>query len=79
MLSFILTVLPLAIAQSIQIIEVGKGGNKFSPETLTAAVNSTVQFSFVGEGHSVSASAFTGPCKPVDDATFFSGDGEVVS
>lgn len=78
MLTILLAILPFTLAQStIQTIKVGQNGQKFEPDTLTAAVGSQVQFTFVAEGHSVSAAAYDSPCKPVNDSTFFSGDGEV--
>ncbi|KAF2431280.1 hypothetical protein EJ08DRAFT_733508 [Tothia fuscella] len=72
----ILSALPLVFAAT-QIIEVGKEGNHFSPDSITASIGDHIQFKFVGEGHSVSDAAFDAPCKPVDDATFYSGHGEV--
>jgi plastocyanin len=80
MRSILFTLVPLAFAQQTHVVTVGAGGKDvFEPDTVTAAVGDKVQFNFAFLGHSVSASAFDGPCKPVADTTFFSGDGEVVS
>lgn len=78
MLPIVLSLLPVAFAQTVQVMQVGAGGYKFSPESVTAAVGSQVQFKFASTGHSVSASTFDAPCKPVNASTFFSGDGDVV-
>jgi len=40
MLPILLSLLPLALAQTVQVVEVGKGGQKFSPDTLTVAEGS---------------------------------------
>jgi plastocyanin len=79
MLQILLTLLPLALAQTTTEILVGKGGHTFTPDTITAAKGDKVKFTFAAEGHSVSAAAFDGPCVPASNSTFFSGDGEVVS
>jgi plastocyanin len=77
MLPIVLTLLPFAYAAT-HVVEVGKGGSVFSPDTVTAAVGDQVQFKFASQGHAVTASTFTSPCAPADSSTFFSGHGEVV-
>jgi plastocyanin len=78
MLSILLALVPAALAAQ-QTIIVGKGGDTFTPDTITAAKGDTVKFTFAETGHSVSASAYDSPCKPASDTTFFSDDGVPVS
>jgi plastocyanin len=74
MLSLLLALVPAALAAE-QTILVGKGGDTFTPDTITAAQGDTVKFTFAATGHSVSASTYDSPCKPASDTTFFSDDG----
>jgi len=45
-------------------VQVGSGGFRFSPETITASVGSMVNFTIVGQSHTVteSTSKLNGPC-----------------
>jgi len=59
----------------IATVTVGQGGNlAFSPNSLTAAVGSVVEFQFYPKTHSVAQAAFATPCEPLANNTgFFSG------
>ena len=78
-ISALLTILPLTLAQSTQTILVGKGADVFVPETLTAPVGSKVDFLFAGAGHAVTQSTFGNPCHPESDSSFYTGDLNIVS
>jgi plastocyanin len=78
MLSLLLALVPVALAAE-QTIVVGKGGDTFTPNTITAAQGDTVKFTFAATGHSVTAAAYDSPCVPASNSIFFSGDGEPVS
>ena len=54
-------------------IAVGKGGLHFKPNTTTAAVGDTVEFSFWPKEHSVAVGAFANPCQAATTGGFFSG------
>ncbi|RDW95364.1 hypothetical protein BP5796_01127 [Coleophoma crateriformis] len=58
---------------SIQTVSVGEDGLVFTPNTLTAAVGSMVQFEFYPPSHSVAQSSFENPCAPLNSSAFFSG------
>lgn len=55
-------------AQSTHMVNVGSGGLKYSPETITAAAGDIVQFDFINDSlnHSVVQSSFNSPCKPMN-------------
>jgi plastocyanin len=44
------------------LVEVGKGGLTYNPETVTAAVGDTIVFQFMGGAHTVTQSTFAAPC-----------------
>jgi plastocyanin len=59
---------------SIQTVTVGENGQLgFSPNTLTAAVGSQVEFIFFPPTHSVVQASFAKPCQPINDTGFYSG------
>lgn len=54
------------------LVEVGKGGLVYSPDTIKAAVGDVVEFHFDAK-HSVVAGDFKKPCTPAASGGFFSG------
>ena len=64
---------PLVKAATTHDIDVGKGGLKYDPEMVTAALGDTLRFHFYGPEHNLAQSAFDKPCQPVQGA-IFSGD-----
>jgi plastocyanin len=61
-------------AGSIQTVTVGENGLSFSPNSITAAVGSIIEFHFFAPTHSVAQSSFSSPCAPLSGGTgFFSG------
>jgi plastocyanin len=59
---------------SIQTVTVGQNGAlAFSPNSITAAVGSQVEFIYFPPTHSVVQAAFDAPCQPINDTGFFSG------
>ncbi|KKY28417.1 putative f-box domain-containing protein [Phaeomoniella chlamydospora] len=65
--------LPLwALAQTVHEVSVGDGGLVFDPDTVSAAVNDQVRFTFYPRNHSVAESPYDAPCTP-KDAGIFSG------
>jgi len=60
-------------ASSVQTVSVGKDGLVYTPNTLTAAAGTTVEFHFFPPGHSVAQSSFESPCAPINASAFFSG------
>jgi plastocyanin len=61
-------------AAGVQVITVGQNGLSFSPDSLTAAVGSFVEFHFFPPTHSVAQSSFSTPCAPPSNGTgFWSG------
>ena len=77
MLSFttLLLLVPAIYAQSspaIQVVTVGEGEKlQYSPDTITAAVGSQVEFQFFGPTHSVVQASFDKPCAPFDNGDGF--------
>ena len=77
MLSFttLLLLVPAIYAQSspaIQVVTVGQGEQlQYSPDTITAAVGSQVEFQFFGPTHSVVQASFDKPCAPFDNGDGF--------
>ncbi|KAK0655025.1 Cupredoxin [Cercophora newfieldiana] len=45
-------------------IDVGKSGLTFTPDSVTAAINDTVEFYFVGGTHDAVTNDFGSPCTP---------------
>jgi len=66
-------------ATGVQTIAVGKDGLVFTPDTLTAAAGTTVEFHFYPQIHSVAQSSFDSPCAPIGASAFFSGGFTVAS
>ncbi|KAH0548682.1 hypothetical protein GP486_007774 [Trichoglossum hirsutum] len=60
-------------ASGIHIMEVGKGGLTFSPDTMTVPVGDSVEFRFYPMNHSVVQSTFQAPCVPSGNSALFSG------
>jgi plastocyanin len=59
---------------SIQTVTVGQNGQLgFSPNNITAAVGSQVEFIFFPPTHSVVQASFAKPCQPINDTGFYSG------
>jgi plastocyanin len=55
-------------------VTVGQGGNlKFSPESLSVAIGSTVVFEFYPGSHSVIQGSFDKPCSPASGLSWYSG------
>jgi plastocyanin len=78
--------LPLVYAQSgaVHTVDVGEHGLTFDPDTLTVSPGSKVEFHFYPSSHSVAQAAFSKPCHPLNESSFYSGtipatDGESVS
>jgi plastocyanin len=58
----------------LQTVTVGQNNAlAFSPNTITAAVGSEVEFVFYAPAHSVVQAAFDAPCVPINNTGFFSG------
>ncbi|KAH8673870.1 extracellular serine-rich protein [Xylariales sp. PMI_506] len=52
----------------------GRGGLRFDPDNVVAAVGDVVEWHFTAKNHSVAQSSFGEPCVPLADGTgFFSG------
>jgi plastocyanin len=63
-----------APASGVQVVTVGQNGLSFSPNSITAAVGSFVEFHFFPPTHSVAQSSFSTPCAPPSNGTgFWSG------
>jgi plastocyanin len=61
-------------AAGVQVVTVGQNGLSFSPNSITAAVGSFVEFHFFPPTHSVAQSSFSTPCAPPSNGTgFWSG------
>jgi plastocyanin len=61
-------------AAGVQVVTVGQNGLTFSPNSITAAVGSFVEFHFFPPTHSVAQSSFSTPCAPPSNGTgFWSG------
>ncbi|KAL7951378.1 Cupredoxin [Trichoderma barbatum] len=62
----------VSAAPSLQLVTVGKDGAlQYSPDTITAAVGSQVEFQFYGPVHTVVQASFDEPCTAFDDGTGF--------
>jgi plastocyanin len=59
---------------AIQVVTVGQNGLlAYSPNTITAAVGSNVEFQFYGPVHSVVQASFDQPCSAYNNGTGFFG------
>jgi plastocyanin len=58
---------------SVHTVTVGNGAFAFSPNSIVAAINDTVEFHFYPPEHSVAQSLFDAPCVPSGPTAFFSG------
>lgn len=58
---------------AVHTVDVGEDGFTYNPDSLTAAAGDTVEFHFYPGDHSVVQAAFSGPCKPLNDSSVFSG------
>lgn len=68
--------LVLAASASAATIRIDVGQNSalaFTPNSVTAAKNDTLEFHFHSLNHSVVQGDFSNPCKPVSTGGFFSG------
>ncbi|KAM6517030.1 hypothetical protein FSOLCH5_007983 [Fusarium solani] len=54
-------------------VEVGKGGLKYTPDTISAAKGDIIEFHF-DSMHTVVAGDFSKPCTPATSGGFYSGD-----
>jgi len=61
-----------AVAASVHQVQVGQGGLKFTPSTITAAKGDVVIFT-LNPGHNIATGPFDKPCSP-GDGSLFSGD-----
>lgn len=60
-LSTLLPLLPVALAKTTT-INVGEGGLKFTPDSVTAAEGDVLEFHYYPQNHSVAQSTFDKPC-----------------
>ncbi|CAF9904805.1 MAG: hypothetical protein GOMPHAMPRED_002953 [Gomphillus americanus] len=60
----LLALLPAALATTIR-VDVGLGGLKFVPDTVTAAPGDVLEFHYHPKNHSVQQSSFAAPCQPL--------------
>ena len=59
---------------NVQVVSAGSNGLAFSPNSITAAVGTMVEFHFFPPAHSVAQSSFSTPCAPpANSSGFFSG------
>ncbi|GIJ86464.1 hypothetical protein Asppvi_005353 [Aspergillus pseudoviridinutans] len=58
---------------AVQSVDVGDGGFTFDPDTLSVSPGSKVEFHFYPGNHSVVQAAFSNPCQPLSQSSFFSG------
>ncbi|GAQ04125.1 hypothetical protein ALT_1446 [Aspergillus lentulus] len=67
--------LPLIYAQSgaVHTVDVGEHGFTFDPDTLSVSPGDKVEFHFYPGDHSVAQAAFSKPCHPLNQSSFFSG------
>ena len=63
----------IAAPSGVHIVEVGNGGTKFTPDTMTVPVGESVEFHFYPSNHSVVQSSFQAPCVPLGSQALFSG------
>lgn len=64
---------PTSSSGAVHTVDVGQDGFTYNPDSLTAAAGDTVEFHFYPGDHSVVQAAFSGPCKPLNDSSVFSG------
>lgn len=65
-----------ATPAGVQVVKVGnlKGDLTFTPDTITAAAGTKVEFVFYPATHSVAQASFASPCEPLNTTVgFFSG------
>jgi len=60
-------------SSSLQTVTVGKGGLKFSPDTIVAKSGEKIVFTFAAGFHSVTQGAFDTPCAPLSQTSLNSG------
>ncbi|KAF7133704.1 hypothetical protein CNMCM5793_005002 [Aspergillus hiratsukae] len=58
---------------AVHTVDVGENGLTFSPDTLSVSPGSKVEFHFFAGNHSVAQAAFSNPCHPLSQSSFFSG------
>ena len=67
-------------SKGVHVVEVGNGGIKYNPDTLTVPVGDSVEFRFYPANHSVVQSSFELPCTPINSSEpLFSGFQPVAS
>jgi hypothetical protein len=73
--------LPFALAQSTQTVQVGYQGLQFAPNTVYASAGDKIEFQFIQPSHSVTEGSYTEPCQPSGggNSSFYSGILDVVS
>ncbi|KAF4273776.1 hypothetical protein CNMCM8812_006997 [Aspergillus fumigatus] len=60
-------------ANAVHTVDVGEHGLSFDPDTLSVSPGSKVEFHFYPSIHSVTQAAFSNPCHPLNQSSFFSG------
>ncbi|EAW21211.1 cupredoxin domain-containing protein [Aspergillus fischeri NRRL 181] len=60
-------------ASAVHTVDVGEDGLTFNPDTLSVSPGSKVEFHFYPGTHSVAQAAFSNPCHPLNQSSFFSG------
>ncbi|GFF41255.1 hypothetical protein IFM51744_04743 [Aspergillus udagawae] len=60
-------------SSAIHTVDVGEHGFTFVPDTLSVSPGSKVEFHFYPGNHSVAQAAFSKPCHPLSQSSFFSG------
>lgn len=80
-LLILLHLVPFALTQSTQVIQVGYQGLQFAPNTVYAAAGDKIEFQFIQPQHSVAEGSYTQPCQPSGsgNSSFYSGVLDVVS
>lgn len=72
-------------SSTTQSVDVGESGFTFNPDTIHVPAGGVVEFHFYPGDHSVVQAAFSNPCHPLSDTSFFSGfmasanNGKVIS
>jgi len=75
----------LSLASAVtHIVDVGKNGLTFTPNSTAAAIGDVVEFHFYPKNHTVTQTSFASPCQANLNSGFFSGfmpvsSGEAVS
>ncbi|PKX88818.1 cupredoxin domain-containing protein [Aspergillus novofumigatus IBT 16806] len=60
-------------ASAVHTVDVGEHGLTFDPDTLSVSPGSKVEFHFYPGNHAVAQGAFSKPCHPFNQSSFFSG------